>query len=427
MNQLKSLADVVGWRLCTGCGACAYICPSGRIDLVDFENEGIRPVLAADKCSNCSLCLAICPSVHSTFLKMNHNWISRNWGPIAGIWEGHATDPEIRYRGSSGGAITAIAAYCLEKHNMHGVLHVAQDPENPVGNRTRLSYSRSALMDAAGSRYSPASVCNGLGLVEKAPVPCVVIGRPAEIAALSNARRLRPELDKNIGLTISFFCAESPSTAGTNALLRKVRIDPLWVSSVRYRGHGWPGHFTLICKNGMPFDRRLSYRESWTILQAYRPWAAQMWPDGTGELADISCGDPWHIKPDPSSPGSSLIVARTKLGLSIVKAAAAAGYLDVQSTDTSAIDRSQPGLLLKKQSIWGRQLALRLCGLPITRFDELQLWACWTNLGLRHKARSIVGTARRVWTRKLYRRQTLDVTMGKPVNAPMLAGDRTHG
>src|SRR5438105_15732394 len=115
-------------------------------------------------------------------------------------------DTEMRFKGASGGVLTALSAFCIEKMGMHAVLQIAQDPEDPIRNRTQLNRTRAELLAATGCRYSPASVCNGLGLVEAAPAPCVVIGKPTEIAAVRNARQLRPELDKKVGINLSFFC-----------------------------------------------------------------------------------------------------------------------------------------------------------------------------------------------------------------------------
>ena len=188
MKKRTNVADIARQRLCIGCGACEPICPSGKVKLFDFKSEGIRPVLENNDCSNCASCLDVCPGDSVEFPEPRKDspfgWEAEaRWGPILEIWEGYAVDSEIRFRGSSGGALTAIAAYCLEKEDMHGVLHIGQDPEDPVRNRTRLSRNCDQLMKAIGSRYSPASVCNGIPLVKKAPAPCAVIGKPSEIAA----------------------------------------------------------------------------------------------------------------------------------------------------------------------------------------------------------------------------------------------------
>ena len=130
-------------------------------------------------------------------------------------------------------------------------------------------------------------------------------------------------------------------------------------------------------------------------------------PDGTGELADISCGDPWYRKPDGENPGSSLIVVRTERGREVVKRAAEAGYLEIKPAERWKLVNSQAGLLQKKGSVWGRRLALRLMGLPVTRFKGLSLFHCWWRLGLAEQAKSVLGTLRRVVQRGHYRRLEL--------------------
>lgn len=429
MAGIRTLNDVVQWRLCLGCGACAWACPQNKVRLMDFLEEGIRPIVE-EGCENCGDCLTVCPAVQTDFRQTGGKTadgaaagrLEKDWGPIVGIWEGHATDPEIRFKGSSGGALTAIAAYCVEVLGMHGVLHIGQDPEDPVRNRTRLSRTRSELLGATGSRYSPASVCNGLGLVEAAPAPCVVIGKPVEIAAVVNARGWRPALDAKVGVMLSFFCAETPSTAGTIALLQRLGIAPERVADLRYRGLGWPGHFAPTLQGRQRPDHSLTYRESWAFLQSYRPWSAQLWPDGSGELADISCGDPWYVEPDGHNPGTSIVVARTALGKSIIEGAMAANYLTLKPAEPWKLEKSQPGLRAKKASVWGRRTALKLMGLPVTRFVGLDLFSCWRSLPLGSKLRSTLGTWRRVIQRKLYRRSRLDPSQARPVPPPLAGG-----
>jgi coenzyme F420 hydrogenase subunit beta len=48
-----------------------------------------------------------------------------DWGPVLAAWEGWASDDEIRHRGSSGGAVTALAAFALDSGAADGVAHIA--------------------------------------------------------------------------------------------------------------------------------------------------------------------------------------------------------------------------------------------------------------------------------------------------------------
>jgi coenzyme F420 hydrogenase subunit beta len=415
MPHIQKLSDVVDWRLCIGCGACAFICPNQKVKLIDFFAEGIRPVVVDTDCGLCRECLDVCPAAQSDFRSpslrsssASINSFAKEWGPVIAIWEGHAADPEIRFKGSSGGVLTAIGTYCIEVLGMYGVLHIGKDPVDPIRNRTRLSRTRAQILSAAGSRYSPASVCNGLSLVEASPASCVVIGKPSEIAAVRNACKLRHELGRKVGLTLSFFCAGSPSTEGTVALLQKMGVEPRSVGELRYRGNGWPGHFAPVRRDEFEPYQKMTYRESWAFLQAYRPWSVQLWPDGTGELADISCGDPWYDEPDGKNHGFSLVVARTERGREIIEGAMASGYLKLRPAENWKLAKSQFGLLAKKKAILGRRLALRIMGLPITRLDGLSLWHCWRQLSFTDKFRSVMGTLRRILMRKLFRPLKLD-------------------
>jgi coenzyme F420 hydrogenase subunit beta len=410
--RIEKLSEIVDWRLCVGCGVCAYVCPHHTVVLWDFATEGIRPVVDESKCGECRQCLEVCPAVQCDFREdvaevpcvpphsASTDSFNREWGPILEILEGHAVDPEIRFMGSSGGVLTAIGAFCIETAGMHGVLQIAQDPGDPIRNRTRLSRSRQELLAATGSRYAPASVCDRLHLVEGAPGPCAIIGKPAEIAALRKAQKLNPALTSKVGVALSFFCAETPSTAGTVALLAKMGITPDALTDLRYRGRGWPGYFAPLRRGETAPREKMTYRESWSFLQAYRPWSAHLWPDGTGEMADISCGDPWYREPDGTNPGSSIVVVRTARGREIVKSAMEAGFLALQAVEPWKLARSQPNLLDKKRAIWGRLLAMRLLGLPVPRFLGAHLFRCWLDLPAKEKLRSVLGTARRVLARR---------------------------
>lgn len=381
--------------------------------MVDVVGEGLRPREDLKHPEQCD-CLRACPVLEADYTRcyVADDPFQKQWGPVLELWEGHAVDPEIRFRGASGGVLTALAAYCLERLEVGGVLHIGQDPDDPTHNRTFLSRTRDELLQRTGSRYAPAAVCERLDLVEHSDRPCVIIGRPVEIAAIEKLRRLRPALEAKISLTLSFFCAESPSRLGTLKLLQRAGINPEMVTEIRYRGDGWPGAFTVRTRSANNPVLRLSYRETWAFLQAYRPWAAHLWPDGTGELADISCGDPWYEEPDGKNPGFSLVVVRTERGRKILHGAMRAGYLALRVAEPWKLERSQAGLLAKKGSVWGRRLALKLCGLPAPCFRGLDLWHCWRRLPWREKLKSVLGTLRRVWARKLYRPLELSAGVG---------------
>lgn len=411
-SQFNSVADVVDWHLCLGCGVCAFICPDQRIRLVDQLSEGIRPLVQPGDCGSCRQCLEVCPACENDHTAINMvpdliKELKPFYGPVLEIWEGHAVDPQIRFAGSSGGLITALSLYCLEQEAMHGVLHVGQNPENPLQNQTTMSLTRKDLITRTGSRYAPASACDRLDLIEAAPAQCVFVGQPTEVTALKKARKLRPLLNKNIGLTISFFCAGSPSTQGTLDLLRSMCVSPSEVKDLRYRGNGWPGMFAVTLKGQFVPAFLMTYKESWGFVQAYRPFSVHLCPDGTGEDADVSCGDPWYREVKEGEPGSSMLLIRTERGRTLVRKAMEAGYIELQRSKPSRLVRSQENLIHKRGAIWGRLAVLRVCGLPAPRLAGFSLFQNWLRLSCSEKLRSILGTFRRIIQRGYYRRNPL--------------------
>ena len=427
MPRIKSVRQIAEWRLCLGCGACAYICPERRVRLVDIVEEGIRPVVGSDDCASCVDCLKVCPGFESDHTEINRRTgviseLTQSCGPVLELWEGHATDEEIRFAGASGGVITALALYCLEREAMYGVLHIGMDPQDALRNRTMMSRTRAELLRNTGSRYAPASACDGLHLIESAPAECVFIGQPAEVTALRKAELLRPVLGQKVGLTISFFCAGSPATQGTLDLLKKMGIDASEVQDLRYRGMGWPGMFSATLKGEAKRVQQMSYQESWGAIQACRPLSTHLCPDGTGEDADISCGDPWYRGTSKDEPGLSLILVRTETGRRLLQGAMAAGHLALEPAEPWQLMRSQKNLMIKRGAVGGRIATMKALGLPVPRLRGFALLKNWRRLSLAAKLRSTVGTLRRVIKRRYYRPLRLPAGDGSTASSLVRTG-----
>lgn len=431
-----TIRDVAERQLCCGCGACAYISPDD-IRMVDDVANGRRPLVANADSPTAREAMHVCPgkSLAHDPAKFPADSIAElipGWGPILEVWEGHATDEEIRYAGSSGGAASALALFCIEQGDMHGLLHIDARPDAPILNHTVLSTSREQILRATGSRYAPASPCDGLSMVESAPAPCVMIGKPCDIAAAQSACELRPALGERLGLTIAIFCAGTPSTQGTMEMLRQLGVDdPRRVESVRYRGNGWPGNATVTWRddNGAAREASLTYAQSWgEILQKHRQWRCYICPDHTGEFADISVGDPWYRPIPEGAMGHSLVLVRSERGREIVRRAMAAGYLTLERVESRIVPASQPNLLSTRGALWGRMIALRMMGALVPEFRNLPLFRFWlSELSLKQKAQSIYGTIRRVFRKGLRERRPVKplASLGDPVGSVAHTGRLT--
>ena len=413
MLKIRNVKDVVEWRMCIGCGACAYICPYNKIELVDIPNDGIRPIVDTEGCDSCTECLDVCPGFNIvnepivTDGELNRQ-LTKSCGKILEIWEGYTTDKEMCYLGSSAGVASALALYCIEKEGMNGVLHIGSDLNNPFRNRTYLSKNREEILAKTGSRYAPASPCDTLHEIETSSRPCIFIGKPCDVTALRKAQNLKPELDKRVGLAISIFCAGTPSTQATLDLLKANNINPNNVKEIRYRGKGWPGMFIVELKNEKTAKINITYKESWGFLQAYRPFRCHLCPEGTGDSADISCGDPWYRQIEEDMMGSSLILVRTVTGKELLKRACEAGIIKLKRLEPHYVTESQKNLIRKRSVIWGRILVLKAFGIPSPKLKGFYLFHNWMKASFLDKVKSILGTAKRIIIRKYTKRKKIE-------------------
>jgi coenzyme F420 hydrogenase subunit beta len=244
--RLKTVTDVVDWGLCVGCGACAYA-SNGNARMVHVEAEGFRPIFVNPGAASSGELLQVCPGAQidaSRLAVSAPTKADREFGATLEIWEGWATDPEIRYKASSGGVLTALSLYCLEREGFAATIHAGMDPQKPWMNRNHVSRNRLAIMAHTGSRYAPSAPVAGLSDIGEGRH--VFVGKPCDTAAVSELRRRDAELDRKIGLVLTFFCAGTPSTRGTLDLMREVEGGRESVAAVHYRGEGWPGDFRVL-------------------------------------------------------------------------------------------------------------------------------------------------------------------------------------
>lgn len=404
----KNVMDVVRWRLCVGCGVCVCVCPEKAISLLDINSDGIRPQINKDACKSCGACLNVCPGLRVSCTRFEKplkqiRELERDWGTVLEVWEGYARDPEFRLRGSSGGAASALALCCIEQMGFGNVLHVGTNRNEPWRNKTIISHSRDDLLFATGSRYSPASPCEALGNVETSNKMSVFIGKPCDIQGLRQLQTVNERIAHKVTAAIGIFCAGTPSTQGTLDLLNRMKINKESVKEIRYRGNGWPGKWEAQLEEPGLLAPSLSYREAWGFLQKYRPYRCHLCPDGTNELSDISCGDPWYRDIKMGEPGYSLVVVRTKTGKDIVQRSIDTGYLVLQRSTPEILLKSQRNLLEKKKAVWGRVSTMKFFGIPSPKFSGFHLFGNWCNLSLREKIRSSLGTVRRIIQRKYYK------------------------
>ena len=89
---------------CSGCGACAEICPEGAIHMFQDREGFAYPEIEKSACTGCGRCRVVCP------LKRNGAGKCHN-----AYFGAQAKKKQLRYSGSSGGIFPILAQYVIER------------------------------------------------------------------------------------------------------------------------------------------------------------------------------------------------------------------------------------------------------------------------------------------------------------------------
>jgi coenzyme F420 hydrogenase subunit beta len=188
--------------------------------------------------------------------------------------------------------------------------------------------------------------------------------------------------------------------------------DPATVTSVRYRGNGWPGKAVATARGaeGAEVRREMTYAESWGgILEKHRQWRCYLCVDHSGEFADIAVGDPWYRTIPEGEPGRSLILVRSARGREMMAGALAAGYIVAERADPGIVEASQRGFPAVRGKVWGRLLMCRLLGAAAPRYVNMAMFRFWWGtLTVKQKLQSLYGTGKRIFRKGLRRRAAID-------------------
>ena len=117
-NTIKFVIDK---ESCSGCGTCFSLCPNNAIEMRIDEKKGIYlPRINDTKCNSCGICCKVCPGYEFSYDSLNLEIFGRKpenmlIGNSLNCYAGFSTNESIRFNSSSGGLITQILIFALDK------------------------------------------------------------------------------------------------------------------------------------------------------------------------------------------------------------------------------------------------------------------------------------------------------------------------
>lgn len=306
-------------KLCTGCSACAYACPTGAIAMSEDDCGFVYPAVNEEKCIDCGRCLHACHMAASGELKSEGE--PETYGA-------YVTDRDQLMRSASGGVATAMALKTVEAG---GVAYGC------VADRDDVCHERLATPEdvelSRGSKYVQSDISGAIPQIAadlETGAGVTFIGTPCQCAAL---RRLFG--DRNNLLLVDLVCEGVPSQrmyADFLDDLERMRGEHITDFRFRDKRGGWSTkNAVVVGEGGRSLDRQPHsyYYYYWLFTHALIlrdscyscPYAC------CERVGDVTVGDFWGAETvgigyglEELRCGISCVIVNTDSGRSALKA-----------------------------------------------------------------------------------------------------------
>ena len=321
---------------CTGCTACAAVCPKNCIAMKSDADGFCHPAIDESSCIGCGLCEKVCPVL---------NPVALTHTPTA--WAAWTGDDDSRMASTSGGVFPELARDVLAKggavfgaaYDEHfRVVHICA--ENAAG-LDRLRGAKYAQSDLTGIFAEVKNRLEGGQQVLFSGTPCQVLG-------------LKTYLRKDYAnlLTADLVCHSVPSPLAWEKYLQYISGGKELSSvNLRCKDTGWSRYRYSNRFDFSDGSHRMDGSGDSLYMKLFvggyitRPSCESCPAKGYSRVSDLTLGDFWGIwnsHPDlDDDRGVSLVLAQTENGLAaLARLEKQAVTLEEATRENSAVIRA---------------------------------------------------------------------------------------
>jgi coenzyme F420 hydrogenase subunit beta len=362
VRKAENIQDVIRHGLCNRCGSCVGL-TAGKIVFSDREGRYLPKILQSLSGEEHDLVWAACSGKGFDFPRQKVSV----FGDPKGVRKrtvGFSTDPAIRLNSASGGVISSILIWLLEKKKIDGAVVMGMSKEKPWLTQPFIATTREGVLQAAQSKYIISSVNEILPEMERFEGNLAYVGLPGQVQSIRLLQQINHPSVRNVRYIFGPFYGNTLHFSSVKSFLRSFGVkDHRLISKLYFRYGEWPGKMRVELADGRVFELpkfHANYLIPFHILKN-----SLLCTDLANEFTDISGGDAWAPVYEERGKGFSLVIARSEQGERILEEMVKEGRLvldPISHEDT--MEMHSHGYDLKKRGTFIRMKYRRWLGMP---------------------------------------------------------------
>jgi coenzyme F420 hydrogenase subunit beta len=262
---------------------------------------------------------------------------------------GYSKDEEVRRNAASGGVISAILIYLLQKKLINGVVTLRMSHEKPWLSEPFIATTREEILEAAQSKYTISSVNEILPEMEKFNGNLAYVGIPPQVQSIRKLQKINDPSVKNVKYIFGPFYGNTLYFSSIKSFLKSYgEKDYTQIKKLYFRYGEWPGNMRIEMQSGRIIELKKFYANY--LIPFHVLQNSLYCTDFTNEFTDISGGDAWAPVYEDRGKGFSMIISRTPQGQQIIDEMRSEGLLEANPiTEEEAITMHSHGYDFKKR------------------------------------------------------------------------------